>query len=239
MNLLQLRAASRQRADEEADGFITNGELNNYINQGSRYIYTQMVQRFEDYFIIPGEVSNGGVFNTVADQQLYAMPSQLHKLVKVEMRSSTSNNERDYYRIRRVNIANYDASARSPALLSGNGFSFGYYIAGSKIGLRPIPSAQTQTIRIWYVPFIPLLALDVDSPEIPEMYHDFIADYAAIKMLSKSGEGIYPEKMGEFNISLKNLLDTIESRDQQAEQMTFLDDDESQDIWSNRFPWGQ
>ncbi len=79
---------------------------------------------------------------------------------------------------------------------------------------------------------------DSDSPDIPEMYHDMIADYAAIKCLSKSGEPIYKEKMEEFNISLNNLLDTIESRDQQAEQMVFSDDMNDGDLWENRFPWG-
>lgn len=237
MNLSEIRTASRQRADEESDGFIANGELDNYINQGVRYIYTQMVQRFEDYFIIPGTSVNGGEFDTVNNQQLYALPEDLHKVVRVEMRDASSDDDRDYYRIRRANIANYDFSSRVPAFSAGF-YNYSYYIAGNKLGLRPIPSDANQTIRIWYVPFIPTLVDDSDVPEIPLIYHDLIADFAAIKCLSKSGEGIYKEKFSEFSLSLQNLIDTIESRDQQSEQMALMDDDGDFDLWENRFPWG-
>lgn len=236
MDLSQLRTASRERADEESDGFISNSELDNYINQGVQYIFAQMVQRFEDYFIVAGDVSNGGEFDTVQNQQLYPLPADLHKLVKVEMRSATSDDDRDYYRIRKANIANQDYAAQSPRSRYGY-YDFQYYIAGSKIGLRPIPSGATNTIRLWYVPFVALLVDDTDVPEIPIIYHNLIADYAAIKCLSKSGEGIYKEKFAELNLSIQNLLDTIESRDQQAEQMTFTDEDYDDDIFENRFPW--
>jgi hypothetical protein len=81
--------------------------------------------------------------------------------------------------------------------------------------------------------------LDADVPEIPLIYHDLISDYAAVKCLSKSGEGIYKEKFAEMNLSIQNLINTIESRDQQAEQMTFTADDYDDDLLENRFPWGE
>jgi len=236
MDLSGLRTASRQRADEESDGFISNSELDNYINQGVQYIFAQMCQRFEDYFIVAGDTANGGEFDTVNNQQLYAMPSDLHKLVKVEMRDATSNDDRDYYRLRKANIANQDYSAQSPSSRLGY-YDFQYYVAGNKIGLRPIPSGSANTVRLWFIPFIALLVQDTDIPEIPLIYHNLIADYAAIKCLSKSGEGIYKEKFGELNLSIQNLLDTVEVRDQQAEQMTFTDSDYDDELFENRFPW--
>jgi len=235
MNLSDLRTAARQRADEEATGFISNSELNGYINQGQKHCYAQMVQRFEMYFVIPGTVSNGGQFTTVSGQQLYAMPSGYHKLIRVEMRAASSNDDRDFYRLDKVNIANYDFSARYPYQSQGS-FEYGYFLAGNKIGLRPIPQDTSNTIRVWYVPTTTLLADDADIPEIPEMYHELIAEYAAIKCLSKSGEGIYQEKWAEFTLELKNLVDTIETRDQKAESMVFSNDDGG-DFLESHFPW--
>jgi len=238
MDLSQIRTASRERADEESDGFISNSELDNYINQGVRYIFAQMVQRFEDYFIIPGTTVNGGEFDTVSNQQLYSLPADMHKLVKVEMRDSNSDDDRDYYRIKKANIANQDFSSRNTG--SRYGFSsYQYYIAGSKVGMRPIPSGSSSTVRLWYIPFVATLVEDTDVPEIPLIYHDLISDYAAVKCLSKSGEGIYKEKFAEMNLSIQNLINTIESRDQQAEQMTFTADDYDDDLLENRFPWGE
>jgi len=194
-----------------------------------------MVQRFEDYFIIPGTVSDGGQFDTVTDQQLYSLPSGYHKLVRVEMRSASSSDERDFYILNKVNIGNRDLSSRYP-YRSASYYTFGYFLAGQKIGLRPIPADTSNSIRIWYIPAVTAVALDADVPEIPIMYHELIAEYAAIKCLSKSGEGIYKEKWTEFTLELKNLVDTIEQRDQQAEQMV-LTEENDEDLEESRFPW--
>lgn len=235
MDLSALRTASRQRADEESTGFIDNDELDGYINQGYKIIYAKMVGKYTSYFIIPGTTGNGGEFDTVADQQLYDLPSDFFKLVRVEMRDSSSDDDRDFYRLKALNISNYDFSARYP-YRAEYFYRYGYYLAGNKIGLRPIPSDASNTIRLWYVPTVTELSADGDVPVIQDVYHDSIADFAAIKCLSKSGEGIYKEKYQEWEDSLETILQSMEPRNQNAEQMVFSEDYEN-DLWENRFPW--
>lgn len=235
MQLSELRTASRERSDEEATGFIDNSELNGYINQGYRMIYAKMVGQFESYFVIPGTTGNGGQFDMVADQQLYDLPSDFHKLIRVEMRDSGSNDDRDFYRLKSLNIANYDFSARFP-YKDAYFYRYGYYLAGNKIGFRPIPQDASNTVRLWYIPTVTALSNDSDVPVIPELYHDAIADYAAIKCLSKSGEDIYQEKYQEWLDSLDTVIQSMMPRNENAEQMVFTEDAES-DLWENRFPW--
>lgn len=222
MNLSELRTSARQKSDEEATGFIGNDELTNYVNQGMRYVYSKIVQRFENYFIQPGTALNGGLITTTVGTSGYALPTDLMKIVRVEHRRTNSSSDDDWKRLATVNIANDRLDDYFP-LREGYTPGFGYFIAGNNIYLKPVPK-QDFYVRIWYVPRPTTLAADADEPVVPEEYHDLIAEYAAIQVLAKSGEGIWKERSDAFQLELQNMLETVELRDQSAEQMTITDD---------------
>jgi hypothetical protein len=54
---------------------------------------------------------------------------------------------------------------------------------------------------------------------IPVIFHELISEFAAIEILRASGEGIYSERAQGFSVELQNLMETIETRDQEPEQM--------------------
>jgi hypothetical protein len=187
-----------------------------------RYVYTKIAQRFENYFVTPGTALNGGLFTTVAGTSGYALPTDLMKVVRVEHRQTNSVSENDWRRLATVNIANDRLDSYFP-LREGYTPGFGYYIAGNTMYLRPAP-AQAYQVRIWYIPRPTVLALDADTPTVPSEYHDLISEFAAIQMLAKSGEGIWRERSDTFQAELLNMLETVETRDQVAEQMVISDD---------------
>lgn len=222
MNLSQIRDLARSKADEQTTNFIGDSELNNYINQGQRHIFTKIVQRFENYFITKGTALNGGLITTVINQMSYDLPSDLHKFVRVEHRRSGSTDDNEWRKLATLNIASDRLDDYFP-LREGYTPGFGYFVAGNQIHIKPVPT-QAYEVRIWYVPNCTALSVDTDTPVIPEMYHELISEYAAMQCLRKSGESIWTENKQMFELELSNLLETIEIRDQSPEQMTITDD---------------
>lgn len=235
MDLSTIRTFARQKADEVEVDFIDNTELTRYINQGLKYVYGKIVQRFDNYFIVKGTSGNGGAFSTVADTQEYSLPTTMMKLVRVEHRQSSSTSENDWLRLETLNIANDKVRVFYPPREGyGPGPGFGYFIAGNKLYLRPVPT-HVFSIRLWFIPKVTELSADSDEPEIPTEYHELLAEYGAIQMLAKSGEGIWRERTDVFKAELDNMLETVENRNQQAEQMV-ISDEWSFDIIGFRTP---
>lgn len=310
MELSTLRDIARSKADEQSTGFVSNTELNRFLNQGLKYIYNTIAQRFENYFIVRGnngsgftsfattdvntatdeitvsrrfstgdpllfktsgslpgglstattyyainvsstvikvastlsnaeagtainitstgsgthQVGNSGAFSTEVRRQEYSLPSDMMKLVRVEHRQTGSSSEDDWLGLSTLNIGNDRVRTFYPPREGwGPGPGFGYFIAGNKVYLRPEPT-HAFSIRLWYVPRVQEMSSDTDVPGIPEEYHDLIADYGAIETLAKSGEGIWKERSEIFKTNLEKLIEAIEMRNQQSEQMVISDE---------------
>jgi hypothetical protein len=229
MDLTELRASARSKADEEATGFITDAELDRFINQGLRIVYGKIAQSFEDYFVIKGTSGNGGLISVLANTQEYNLPTDHLKLVRVERRNTNDSNENNWRKLQRLNIGNDQINDFYP-VREGRDQGYGYFVAGNKIFLRPVPSGGFD-MRLWYIPKVTTLVNTTDVPGIPEEYQELVAEYASIQCLRKSGEGIYKEAMDLFNIELGNLLDTISHRVQEPTQM-MVSDEYDFDRWS-------
>lgn len=169
-------------------------------------------------------IGNSGAFDTVVNVQEYNLPADMLKLVRTEHRRSGSSNEDDWLNLRTLNIGNDSVRAFYPPREGwGPGPGFGYFVAGNKLFLRPTP-VQAFSMRLWYVPRVVLMSATTDVPGIPEEYHDLIAEYAAIQMLSKSGEGLFVERQKSFEFQMQNMIENIEIRNQQSEQMLITDE---------------
>lgn len=222
MTLSDIRDSARSKADEQATGFISNTELDRFINQGYRYVFGYLVQRYQDFAIVPGTVGNGGLITVVANDNEYSLPSDLYKLVMAERRESSDTNENSWRKIPRLNIGNNQINDYFP-VREGGDHGFGYFIAGNNIYLRPVPTAGF-SLRLWYIQRPTALALTSDTPTIPTEYHELIAEYAKMQMLVKSGEAIYAEAMKQFEIEMKSMIDTSVHRAFEPEQMVITDD---------------
>lgn len=226
MDLQALRDSARSKADEQNTNFISNTELDRFLNQGQDYVYGKIAQRFEDYFCVKGTVGNSGQFNTVSGTQSYDLPTTMLKLVRVEHRTTTSADDNEWKRIERTNINNDHVNDYYP-VRPGYSPYFGYFVAGSQLHLRPVPR-DVFSVRLWFIPKAMAMSLTTDVPSVPSEYHEMISEYAAIQCLRKSGEGIWNEAMTIFNTEFGNMLETIENRDQNSEQMVITD---VQDRW--------
>ncbi len=229
MNLSDLRDSARSKADEEATGFIDNTELDRFINQGQRYVYGYLVQRYQDFFVVRGTSGNGGLISVLANTNEYDLPSTMYKLVRVERRNANDSNENNWRKITRLNIGNDQINDFFP-VREGRDQGYGYFVAGNKLYLRPVPAGGFD-MRLWFIPRAVDLALTTDEPILPLEYHELIAEFACIQMLRKSGEGIYKESIDQFQLEMKNLVDTSTHRNTEPEQM-LVTDDQDFDQWS-------
>lgn len=219
LTLTLLRDSARSKSDEQSTGYVSNVELNRYLNQGLHYIYGKIAQRFEDYFIVRGSLANGGLISVVSGTDEYDLPSTMIKLVRTEYRQANSTTENDWRVLQRVNIGTDVPRTYSP-MPAGYGElgGYGYFVAGNKLYLRTVPYTA-YSLRLWFIPRATEMAADPDVPGIPAEYHELLAEYGALQILAKSGESLYKERSEAFQLELANMIETIEVRNQNSEQM--------------------
>jgi hypothetical protein len=229
MDLEELRESARSKADEQASGFITDTELDRFLNQGNRLVYGKIVQTFEEYFLVKGTTGNGGAVAVSANNNEVSLPATLLKLVRVERRNTNDSNENNWRKLPRLNIGNDQLNDYYP-VREGRDQGFGYFVTGSGLILRPVPQSGFD-LRMWFIPKCTALVDNDDTPDVPEEYHELIAEYGAIQCLAKSGEPIWKERMDTFNLELSNMLETVTHRVQEPQQMVITEDDDF-DRWS-------
>lgn len=179
MTLAQLRTAVRERSDMVYSQFITDAELNTYINQSAFELYDLLIQKFgDDYYIKTPPYQ----FQTDGTNYLYALPSDFYKLVGVDL---AINNSPSSW----TTIWGFNFGARNvnpvPNVQGLYGFSnIRVRVSGNNLWVSPVPSAN-QTFQIWYAPTMTTLSADSDTFQGISGWTEYIIVDAAIKCLAK------------------------------------------------------
>lgn len=171
--LLELRNRSRQRADMVNSRFITDAELNYFINASFGELYDLLVNsRGENYYV------SSYNFTTTINQDTYPLPADFFKLMGVDYVTSTTQaitlkafrwQERNRFREPFYNVRNYNLM---------------YQVRGNNLVFIPTPNGSQQ-IRLWYIPRHQELALDTNSFDGINGWEEYIIIDAAIKMRVK------------------------------------------------------
>ncbi len=184
-SLLEIRTTVRQRVDmtnvsgDYTNSFITDSELNQYINNSYFELYDLLVQKYgNDYY-----VQTPYQFQTVGNTYLYALPSDFYKLLGVDLALSNNTND-SWVTIRPFMFADRNRYA-VPNFQSFYGVTnLRYRLQGNNLWLTPTPTAG-QTMRIWYVPRLVELVADIDTADGVSGWDEYIIVDAAIKCLEK------------------------------------------------------
>jgi hypothetical protein len=166
--LLQLRDQVRSRADMTNSEFVSDSELDQYINDSYKELYDLLVLKFDDYFIAdPLEF-------TISTGNTYDLPNDFYKLRGLDRK----NGPNDYYELVPFNFHDRNKT----------GILFHdvrYRILGLKLHITPIDSASGD-YRMWYVPKLAKLVLGTDAtlPQV-EPWEIYIVTDSAIKCLQK------------------------------------------------------
>lgn len=175
ITLLELRTQARQRADQENSNFVTDAELNSYINNSIAELHDILIQAYDsDYYL--SETN----FTTVNGQAAYDLPDDFYKLVGVDARLNGQN----YFTLKKFT---FNERNRFDDFGVWDVFGFSsvrYRVMGSQIRFNPIPDNQTD-IRVWYIPVATELVADTDELKDLNAYSEYVIVDAAIKMMVK------------------------------------------------------
>ena len=146
VTLNYVRTLARQRADRVNSQFVTDVELNNYINASYKELYDILIQKYgDDYY-----VASTYTWTTDGSSVLYPLPPDFYKNLLVEVALNPQDNNswitlRTFQRIQQ-NLWNY------PNVYTFYGITnLRYRIDGNYLHIVPISTAG-QTLRMWYAP---------------------------------------------------------------------------------------
>lgn len=243
MTLLELRTATRQRADMVNSQFVSDSELTSYINQSAFELYDLMIQKYgNDYF-----VAAPAQFNTDGASQVYALPDgistaftngftgaasyqapRFYKLLGVDLNLQPGNPS-SYVTIRKFDFADRNRYS-VPNFQSFYGITnLRYRLQGNNLWLTPIPAAN-QVIQVWYVPIMVTLSADGDLFQGYSGWTEYIICDAAMKCLQKE-ESDVSVLMAEKQALIQRLEAAAENRDAANPQR--VADTQGGDYW-----WG-
>lgn len=175
ITLLELRTQARQLADMEDNNFVTDSELNNYINFGIAELHDILVESYgSDYYL---NSSSGTTVSGTAD---YALPSDFYKLRGVDIKLNGS----DWYNIKPFNFNERNRFEDFGSWTLMGLTNIRYRLLGNNVRFTPAPDGALD-YRLWYIPVATKLSADSDSLNDINQYSDFVIITAAMKMLNK------------------------------------------------------
>lgn len=170
VTLSELRTRARTRANMENSEFVSDTELNQFINDSLAELDDLLIASFgNDY-----RVSSTSPANTVAGTTSYALPSAFYKLLGVDVRSS-SGDRWTSLRPFNFNERNRDTDDTLQALR--------YRLSGSNFILSQDPGVISY--RLWYIPVLTPLTVDGSTYTDTQNFAEYAVVDAAIKCMEK------------------------------------------------------
>lgn len=221
LTLLQLRTQCRERADMKnatgvyTNAFITDTELNSYINQSYFELYDILVQKFgDDYFVadpLQFEADGTTFLYPLPDGDNYDEAPALYKFMGLDLALGGASDNASWVTIRPFMFADRNRYA-VPNFQSFYGITnLRYRLNGSNLYLTPIPAAG-QILQMWYVPKLVELADDEDIAQGFSGWLEYVIVDAAIKMLNKE-ESDVSVLLAQKQALLRRIESAAENRD--------------------------
>ena len=239
MTLAQLRTAARQRADQVNSNFVSDSELNSYINQSYFELYDILIQKYGDNYFSADPVQ----FSTDGSTMQYPLPNGIltftngrtgatgytapafYKLLGVDL--MLANQQQSFVTIRPFNFSDRNRYA-VPNFQSFYGVTnLRYRLNDNYLWLTPIPSSG-QNIQIWYVPRLETLDDDADTADGISGWTEYIICDAAIKCMQKE-ESDVSVLMAQKMALIQRIESAGENRD--AANPATVSDGQWSDLW--------
>ncbi len=192
VTLSTLRTRARSRADMEDSDFISDSQLNQFINDSNKELHDLLVQKFgSDYRVSSASVSITSGVGTLTtgfmkllgvDMVVDGLTRSLKKFQFAE-RAAWRNSDREEPR---------------------------YRLEGSQLRLLPNPGSTSVTI--WYIPEASELSADGNTVDFPNGWEEYIVVDAAIKMRVREESETQELMIAKAGL-LKRIEEAAENRD--------------------------
>jgi hypothetical protein len=180
LTLSTIRQRCRERADMTSSEFVTDDELNFYINQSISELHDMLIQSYgADYYV------KNQTFQTVGQQEAYDLSTiitddDFYKLRAVDAKL----NGDDWFTLQRFNFNERNRFQHFGVWDYLGITNVRYRLVGNEIRFVPIPDRDV-SIRLWYVPRAVTLADDADTYNDFNGWIEYVIVDCAIKMLNK------------------------------------------------------
>lgn len=180
ITLSELRTIARQRADMENSEFITDSELNSYINASIAELHDILIQSYgEDYYV--KDVS----FTTTPSQEEYDLSTVITDNDFYKLRGLDAQlNGDDFFTLQRFNFNERNRFQNFGVWDYLGITNVRYRLLGNKVRFSPAPDAAI-TVRVWYIPVAEKLSNDADELSDLNQFSEYVITDACIKMLAK------------------------------------------------------
>ena len=181
--LSDLRASARRYADMESSAFVTDAEVDAYLNLGVRHLWALLFHEDIDRFVTDTEIS------TVSGTREYTLPDDFISMRLVEVLASSGSE--DAYPIKAYNLSEGHTTNTGhfgSAYSMGESLRYAIYgqgLTGSGTRIRFDPDPGGRTFRIWYVAAPPTLTADGDLFDGVLAWEEWVTLWAAEQMLIK------------------------------------------------------
>lgn len=181
--LSQLRTSARRYADMEDSEFVTDSEVDAYLNLGVRHLWALLFQNDIDRFVTNTELV------TVTGTREYTLADNFLVMRLVEVLQASGSE--DAYPIQAYNLSEGHTSNTG---LFGSAFTDGEHLryavygqstAGDGTRIRFDPDPAGRTFRLWYVAAPETLAADGDLFDGVLGWEEWVTLWAAEQMMLK------------------------------------------------------
>lgn len=173
MTVLDIKNYVWSLVDDLNGDYFTSAQLLIYINQCQQETQKKLVLSGNNWYLKTTTAA------LVVNQYIYTLPTDFLKLNRLEscINIGTTNEER--YSIKSITLNQKDDFFQDSEPI-------GYYFVKSEIYLTP-PPKSVRTLRYYYTYRIAPVVLDADIPDVPEEYHEYIANLVAQRCFLKDG----------------------------------------------------
>lgn len=219
VTLSAIRDQVRQRADMVNSQFVTDDELDTYINGSYFELYDLLVQKYGDnYFVAAAyEITTDG-------SETYDLPDDFYKLLGVDLQTSDSADSR--ITLKPFNFAERNRYGTNVQSILGE-VNFRYRLNGNSLWLTPTPDSG-QTIILWYVPVMTRLEDDDDTMNGVSGWEEYVVVDAVIKAKTKEESDVSVE-LAQKAALVARIESAAENRD--AGSPATVTDSRANDFW--------
>ena len=180
ITLSEIRQRCRERSDMTSSEFVTDDELNFYINQSIAELHDMLVQSYGSEYYVKNET-----FQSVGQQEAYDLSTiitddDFYKLRAVDAKL----NGDDWFTLQRFNFNERNRFQHFGVWDYLGITNVRYRLVGNEIRFVPIPDRSVD-IRIWYIPRAVTLTDDADTYNDFNGWIEYVIVDCAIKMLNK------------------------------------------------------
>ncbi len=172
MDLGTLRTLVSQWVDDPQNGYFTVPTLNLFLNNAQREVQKLLIQAEDSYYTKLVTTS------TIQNQQDYALPDDLLKITRLEVIAGGSGITADRRLMQNITINQQGQVAGQ------SGLPYCYYWQKSRLSLLPVPD-QAYPLNLYYDYLIVDMVNDMDIPDVPQDFQEYIAVLAAFDCFIK------------------------------------------------------